>query len=84
MRSDTCPLDGGDKQLMRQCPFPQFVPKKLRGKVMILRMMRIAKLTRGGFLHGKIATTEREGHNMRITLTAAGRAAIGLPPELTP
>lgn len=79
--SDPIPLDDGDQRLMRQCPFKQWVPNRNHNRALAARLKRIRSLVIKGRLHGKVLNRESDGYNYEVTLTRAGRVALGLPPE---
>jgi hypothetical protein len=80
MPSDQPKLDDGDRALLRECPFGQWVPKKPT-RATAARLKRIHRLTLLGHLCGRVKRKDTDGYAYDITLTSAGRVALGLPPD---
>lgn len=74
-------LDDGDRTLLGQCPFKQYADKATRNRAISARLKRIARLTKLGFVRGKILRRVGDGWDMEISLTRNGRVALGLNPE---
>lgn len=81
MPSDPAKLDDGDRILLRECPVRMFVPNGHMTRALAARLKRIRSLVIRGQMHGKVLDRVSGGHNYEITLTRAGRIALGLLPE---
>ena len=79
--SDLPKLDDGDRALMRECPFDQYVPRRGAGRFVAGRLKRISRLTLAHLIRGTVSVKHRDGHIVAVSLTTDGRAALGYLPE---
>lgn len=72
-------LDDSDRHMLRQCPLTIVVPKGgKQSKAELARMRRVKRLWAARLVHGGVESDLGQ-QTLRITLTEAGRKAIGLP-----